>query len=103
MVDLELPIALQLKFPTVTMCGCLFHLGQNIYRNIQKNGLVEAYRTNDETSFSLRKLSALAFLPPDEIPDAFKSLSSNAPEAVAPVYTYFEETCVLGKPVGPLK
>src|SRR6218665_2925770 len=65
MVDFELAIinALQVKFPTVTMCGCLFHLGQNIYRHIQKNGLDDAYRTNDETFLSLRKHSALAFYP----------------------------------------
>jgi len=58
MVDFELAIinAFQLKFPTVTMCGCLFHLGQNIYRHIQKNGLVDAYRTNEETSLSLYAL-----------------------------------------------
>ena len=101
MVDFELAIinALQVTFPTVTICGCLFHLSQSIYRNIQKNGLVEAYRTNDETSLSLRKLSALAFLPPDEIADAFKTMSANAPEEIAPVYKYFEETYVLGKPV----
>ena len=99
-VDFELAIitALLLKFSTVRVCGFLFHLGLSIYWDIQKNRLVEAYQSNDETSLSLRKLSALTLLPPDEIPDAFNLLSNNAPDEVAPVYKYFGENNVLGKP-----
>lgn len=37
---------------------------------------------HSEERTSLRKLSAIAFLSPDEMPDAFKALSVNAPEEV---------------------
>ncbi len=90
--------ALQRTFPDERLSGCLFHLGQNIYRNIQKNGLVDAYKTIDNVSLSLRKLSALACLPSEEIYDAFIAISENIPNEVEAVYKYFGETYVLGRP-----
>ena len=98
-VDFELASinALQQKFPEARVSGCFFHLGQSIYRRIQKNGLVDAYKTNDNVALSLRKLSALTFLHPKEICDAFIALSTNIPYEVEPVYKYFRETYVLGR------
>lgn len=66
--------ALQQEIPDARLSGCLFHLGQSIYRSIQKNGLFDANKTNDNVGLSLRKLSALAFLSPGEIYDVFIAL-----------------------------
>ena len=64
--------ALQQKFPDAKVTGFLFfYHSQNIYRNIQKNGLVNIYKANEGVALSIRKLSALAFLHPKDIFDSF--------------------------------
>ena len=100
-VDFELASinALQQTFPRARVSGCLFHLRQSIYRSVQRYGLVDEYRRNDNVSLSVRKLTALAFLPSDEIEDAFIALSNIAPREVEQVYKYFGETYVLGRPI----
>ena len=100
-VDFELASinALQQKFPDAKVTGCFFHLAQNIYRSIQKNGLVNLYKTNEDVALSIRKLSALAFLPPEEICDAFSYLLTCAPIQAEPVYKYFGDTFVLGRSI----
>ena len=42
-------------------------------------------------------MAALAFLQPDEIHDAYLSLSNDIPDEAEPVYKYFGETYVLGR------
>ena len=51
-VDFELASinALQQKFPDARVTCCFFHLSQNIYRSIQKNGLLNIYRTNEDVA-----------------------------------------------------
>ena len=39
-------------FPVVTIAGCLFYLGQNFWRRLQAEGLMEAYQ--DEGNSELR-------------------------------------------------
>ena len=45
----------------------------------------------------LRHLFALAFLPPDDIPDAFDELKPKIPSVANRVITWFEENYVHGK------
>ena len=66
------------------MEGCLFHFCQALWRNLQEWGLVVMYR--DSTSHLKRfvkKIMALAFLPPDRIEGMFHFLiSSKWPQGV---------------------
>ena len=100
-VDFELASinALQHTFPNAKVTGCFFHLCQNIQRSIQKNGLVNIYKNNEDVALSIRKLSALAFLPPAEICNAFSYLLSCAPCEAEVVYKYFGDTFVLGRSI----
>ncbi|CAI9729122.1 Hypothetical predicted protein [Octopus vulgaris] len=83
-VDFELSSikALQEKFSDARISGCFFHLCQSTYRSIQKNGLVDAYKNNENLALTLRQLAALAFLHSDEIDDAYLDLSNNIPNEV---------------------
>ena len=59
------------EFPDSIHKGCFFHLCQNLWRKIQSEGLAIEYGNNEDFSIKLRYLTALAFLPPSEIPAAF--------------------------------
>lgn len=80
LTDFEMAVrnAVRIKFPHSKHRGCFFHLGQIIYRNIQRKGLQRIYFSNDTNfSINIRKLSALAFLPHAEIPEAFEQIKEN--------------------------
>ena len=76
--------------------GCLFHLSQNIYRKVQEEGLATDYKDNGEIQLSIKKLVALAFLPPIEIPGGFDTIKDQAPNVVLPIYRYFEDNYIRG-------
>lgn len=63
-------------FPGLIICFCLFHLGQSLHRWVQKNGLEAIYRDIEAYRSLLRSFLALAFLNPDDVPDAFDELSA---------------------------
>ncbi|KAL4136166.1 hypothetical protein QTP88_007730 [Uroleucon formosanum] len=83
-------------FPECEQTGCFFHLGQSIRRKIQSSGLVTHYGNDIEFALKLRCLWSLAFLPPEQIPDAFDNLSANysVPDVIK---TYFEDNYIRGK------
>ncbi|KAL4135615.1 hypothetical protein QTP88_007213 [Uroleucon formosanum] len=83
-------------FPECEQTGCFFHLGQSIWRKIQSSGLATHYGNDIAFALKLRCLWSLAFLPPEQIPDAFDNLSANysVPDVIK---TYFEENYIRGK------
>lgn len=86
-------------FESVTSIGCHFHLSQSIWRKVQEVGLATKYG-DIPFALNIRKLSALAFLPADEIPSAFlevAELLSNEEPNTKLLLKYFEETYVLGR------
>lgn len=95
MTDFELAAinAVKIEFPGSVHKGCFFHLGQILWRKIQENGLSAKYGEDNEFALKLRHLTALAFLEPSEIPDAFLLLKTN----VLPPEAEFENNYVLGK------
>ena len=86
-------------FPGANVHACLFHLGQNIYRRVQSEGLTQRFREDEETNLAIKKLLALAFLPAGEIEAAFDLVTQDAPEHVFPVYKYFEDTYIKGRAI----
>ena len=64
--------AAKTEFQNVRIHGCFFHLGQSIFRKIQSTELASRYNNDESFSLKLRKLSALAFLKPEEIPRGFE-------------------------------
>jgi hypothetical protein len=84
-------------FPNVENKGCFFHLGQSGWRKIQSCRLATRYGYDEQFSLMLRHLFALAFLPPQEIPDAFDILKLEMPPEANEVVQWFEDNYVHGK------
>ena len=52
-----------------------FHFGQNVFKKIVEIGLKRQCKEDDELKLWVKKVIALALIPPSEIPDAFVRLS----------------------------
>jgi len=91
-------IALNAIFPQTEISGCFFHLTSNIWKRIQAFGLQEQYQADGEFALHLRMIAALAFIPPDEVVNAFDRLCEvirNTYQNDADrVLDYFEDTYI---------
>lgn len=90
--------AFQREFPESRHSGCFFHLSQNIWKRVQNNGLVQKFKASSGIYFEhYKRIQALAFLPPAEIPKGFEILLKELPEDFLPIVSYLEEYYVLGR------
>ena len=85
------------EFPDATSKGCLFHLGQSVWRRIQAASLSKRYGDDEEFSLILRHIVALAFLPASDIPTAFNELKPLIPDEASEVTEWFEDNYVHGR------
>lgn len=100
MSDFEQAIlnAIRIEFPNTIQSGCLFHLGQNIWRKIQACGLSARYGADSNFAVQMRCYVALAYLPAEDIPNIFRQYKDTLfPEEAEDVTRYFEEYYVLGR------
>lgn len=88
-------IDLRQRFPATIFNYCLFHQSQAVFGSLKKKGLLQLYDTDDVKSL-LRSLSALAFLPVDEVAIGFD-------EVVAAVEAKIEEGSVNQDKVADLR
>ncbi|CAF3241470.1 unnamed protein product [Rotaria sp. Silwood2] len=89
--------AVKSEFSSARSKGCHFHLGQNVYRQIQDAGLTKKYGTDQDFSLLIRHIPALAFLRPLEIPDAFDEVKALLPSDAEPIIQWFENNYVRGR------
>ena len=91
MVDFEkAPInALEENFLAV-ISGCVFHLSQSIYRQIQSRGLATLYLEDEEFAIKIKMLASLAFVPEYEVIDCFTILMGDFPVSGKEIAEYFE-------------
>ena len=84
-------------FPNTRLSFCLFHLGQNVYKHIIKEGFKVRYHDDDSFSLKIRCFVALAFLPIDDVVDGFEELADDddIPQSLV---SYFENTYI-----GPIR
>lgn len=99
MADFEqgLRSAFRASFPDCPVAGCFFHLGQSIYRKVQATGNQARYATDDVFRGTIKKMAALAFLPPDEVGNAFDALRESQEynnETMDELFDYFEDTYI---------
>ena len=85
--------AINKVYPNASLLGCLFHLGQSHYRKIVDLGLKTEYDSNGEFNRLMKKFTALAFLPPQDVVEAFLELTSQ-PDVPAEFIQYFELTYI---------
>ena len=86
--------AIEETFPNITVKGCFFHFSQSIYRRVQAAGLQSKYQNEDEFSIKIRMIPALAFLPINNVVEAFETLEEVMPAEAQPILDYFEYTSI---------
>ena len=77
--------------------GCFFHFTQCLYRKVVELGLKQPYEAEDGNfAHSIRQISALAFVPEDDVPGAYLLLrqSDQFDQRTVPLFGYFEDTWV---------
>jgi len=62
--------AFRSTFPSVATYACRFHFGQALWRNIQRLGLTDDYKSGTEVGHWLH-LYGLSFLQPNDVSGAF--------------------------------
>ena len=63
--------AIQAVFANANVKGCFFHLFSNVWKHVQNAGLQVRYVEEPELALQLRMLTALAFLPPQDVVRGF--------------------------------
>ena len=69
-------------------------LGQSVWRQVQRFGLYDSYITNESVRTNIKSILALAFLPVDDVPDAFDELTENFTDELQPICNYFEDVYI---------
>lgn len=96
--------ALREIFVAAQTHGCFFHLCKSVWAKIQNVGLKERYSNDAEFALNMRQLTALAFVPVQDIQTAFEKLCDSdfwSPESededvvkIQEVLSYFETTYI---------
>ncbi|CAN7945721.1 unnamed protein product, partial [Ixodes pacificus] len=87
-------------FPQAAHRGCHFHFAQRVWASVQRAGLQSAYSSDNQLRALIRKLVALSFVPPCDIPRAWAFLHQEGrllgiPELTG-VLDYFDATWISG-------
>jgi len=98
MVDFEVAMrkAIEKVFPEATVKGCFFHLTQSLTRKVASLGLKSRYSEDIDTRLLIRSLSALAFVPEEDVQELFAVLALTFPdeEVFKELLRYFERNYV---------
>jgi hypothetical protein len=81
-------------FPAAQLVGCLFHLGQCLWRKVQEVHLTAAYRDDDRLRLYVKMLLALSFVPSADVPAAFDTLVENSPNEMNDLIDYWEDSYI---------
>lgn len=89
--------AIEIVFPEVENKVCFFHFEDSFWRNIQSYGLTERYHSDADFAFSINQLTALAFVPLENIPQAFDEVENTMPVEAHVMVEWMKENYVHGK------
>ena len=89
----------QKAFPRAELHGCLFHLTKSMRRQLSENGLLQRYNAEPQFAHHAKMIVALAFVPTDNLDEAFDVLSNQLPKELTPILNWLEENYI-GRP-GP--
>lgn len=69
LTDFELAMinAFSHEFKGASQVGCFFHFSQNLWKKVQKSGLVSQF-SSQGLNDHFKRLQALAFLPAEDVP-----------------------------------
>ncbi|CAF5100221.1 unnamed protein product [Rotaria sp. Silwood1] len=86
--------SIKTKFPNVNSIGCLFHMGQCLWRELQTSGFQNKYITNDKFRMNVKKLMALVFVPVSDVVKAYAVIVDDFEEEDYLLLDYFERVWV---------
>lgn len=82
-------------FPDALYKGCLFHFGQIIWRQVQKEKLAQKYGNNEMFSISIRMLKSLSFVPPENVLEYYNELNdSNNDKDFKKICAWFKQNYI---------
>ena len=81
-------------FPNANIGGCLFHLSQNIQKHVRELHLQQMYDNDARINLHVRMIEALAFIPPDNVIEAFEVLEEYVDVSLEPLVEYFEDNYI---------
>ena len=85
-------------YPNTEFKGCFYHFSSNIWKHIQNLGLQNHYQDDENFALWLRMLSALAFVPPNDVIRYFELLideiRNNFNDECDDLMDYFEDTYI---------
>lgn len=75
-IDFEMAAinAIKNAFPMAEIHCCRFHFGQSVYRHVQFVGLQSVYGSDPDFAQNIKLLTALAFVPPNDVVTAYDEL-----------------------------
>lgn len=79
-------------FPDAQVNCCFFHLAQAHWCKIVNLGLRQINMEDETGSLSLRMFTALAFVPPQHVKEAFDQIKETMPEIAEGSIAYMEDT-----------
>ena len=79
-------------FSNTCLVGCLFHLGQSVWRKIGSLNLRYLYLHNENIHLFCKMLVALAFIHFDDDVAVFEKLQDDIPKDLDDLVAYFEDT-----------
>ena len=94
-------------YPNTEFKGCFYHLSSNTWKNIQNLGLQNHYQDDENFALWLRMLSALVFVPPNDVIRYFELLideiRNNFNDECDDLIDYFEDTYIGNRVIKTIK
>lgn len=86
--------AIRSSYPESQLVGCLFHLGQCMWRKVQDLNLTDSYRDDENFRMHVKMLLALSFVPVADVINAFEQLTDECPDEFQPLVDYWEDNYI---------
>jgi hypothetical protein len=81
-------------FPAARLVGCLFHLGQCLWRRVQEEQLTVRYRDDEVFRLNVKMLLALSFVPRAHVIGAYEDLVETFDDTMTPIVDYWEDNYI---------
>ena len=89
-------LALLEIFPNVGIEGYFFHLSKRLDYKVKELGLMAKYQDDYDFRFRVKKLSALALIPVEDLITVYEALADTFEEDELELISYFEATWIGG-------
>lgn len=84
--------AMQHMFPGARLVGCLFHLGQCLWKSSRIGSITTVI--DDESHMVVKMMLALSFVPSNDVVDSFEEFVEAGPYEIMPLTDYWEDTYI---------